>query len=329
MPTKKKTFQQLEDTPSNQLDESGNQSDILNQSEQTIQDTTKDTNLHQQEHVQEYCPPENHILEIRTMAGPTFKNLLDTLKAVLSEANIIISDKGWKISAVDSHKHAYVHLFMEASSFQFFHCKQRMVIGIDMDQLHKSVKGNSTNDLISFIVRNEEPKIFEVSYENSQTGEKTIDRLPIRTLQEYNIRDTIEFKVAAEISSHVFQKLCRDMIAQSADFIEIMVKRNKLTFINKNGPTTKIKEIPLPNHPMQDGESQPVQEEASGIFSLKFLKYFTKAASLSPKVKLYLKDYCPLLCEYSVSGLGTLRYMLSCEELDENGNVIIKRKSKH
>ncbi|RKO83004.1 hypothetical protein BDK51DRAFT_50382 [Blyttiomyces helicus] len=55
-------------------------------------------------------------------------------------------------------------------------------------------------------------------------------------------------------------------------------------------------------------------QPAKGVFDLKFLKSFAKAANLSPDVIIYLTNYSPIICEYSISGLGTLRYLLSREE---------------
>jgi Proliferating cell nuclear antigen, C-terminal domain len=52
-------------------------------------------------------------------------------------------------------------------------------------------------------------------------------------------------------------------------------------------------------------------EIIQGVFNLKFLLLFTKATSLSNTVSIYLKNDYPLILEYSVGVLGTLKFVLS------------------
>lgn len=302
----------------------------------------QDSQKHQQDVVnnfKEYIPDENHLLEVRTHAGNTFKNLLDTLKAVLNDANIIFTENGLKLASVDSNKHALVHLFMEASSFEFFHCKQRLVLGIDIEIFHRTIKTNKLNDMMCFIVRRDNPGFLEVSFENYLKGTKVSDTIELLSLKEYNIKDKIEYKIPPEMDSQSFQNICREMASFQANFLEIKSIGDNLIFSNLDGTTKRQVEVRVGNpdevtqtnvnnlnnlnsnarwqRNMGSSSSQSKSEDARGIFLLKFLKSFAKAASLSPRVRIYLKNDSPLICEYSVAGLGTLKYVLSCEDEEE------------
>jgi hypothetical protein len=48
-----------------------------------------------------------------------------------------------------------------------------------------------------------------------------------------------------------------------------------------------------------------------GVFNLKFLLLFTKATNLCNAVSIYLKNDYPLILEYSVGSLGSLKFILS------------------
>jgi hypothetical protein len=163
---------------------------------------------------------ENHLLEMRTLAGNTFRNLLDTLKAVLNDANIIFTEKGLKLAAVDTKRHALVHLFMDASSFQFYHCKQKLTLGVDIDSLHRTMKTNKSNDLMCFIVRKDNPGFLDVFFENSHKGTKVFDRLKLLSLKEYNITDKIVYRTPVpEMDSQLLQSICREMSSFQATLL--------------------------------------------------------------------------------------------------------------
>ena len=263
--------------------------------------------------LREYVPDKNHILEVRTISGNTFKNLLDTLKAVLNEANIVFSAEGLKIRAVDSERHALVDLFMHASSFEFYHCQERQVLGVDIDVLQKTIKTNKLNDLMCFIRHKDDPHVLEVSFENFQNNTKVSDWIKLMNLPEYSITDELSYPPADEMDSHGFQNICREMASFHATLLEIQCIGDELIFMNKDGMTRRRVVVRVSTRDDPEGARKP-REDARGIFLLKFLKSFAKAASLSPRVRIYLKTGLPLICEYDVANLGKLKYLLGSEE---------------
>ena len=254
----------------------------------------------------DYVPNEDHLLEVRTVSGNTFKNLFDTLKAVLTEANIVFTDKGLKVAAIDTKKNALVHLFMDAKSFEFYHCKEKLVLGVDIDLFHKTIRTNRMNDLLCFVVHKDDTRCLEVSFENFQKGTRVCDKIQLLSLPEYQIADKIEYNPPPEIDSQSFQTICREMSGFHATKLEIMCSGDEITFSNLDGITKRQVSIKIDN---VEGST----EVTRGVFSLKFLKSFAKAANLSNRVRIYLQNDNPLICEYSVAGLGTLKYVLTSE----------------
>jgi proliferating cell nuclear antigen PCNA len=290
----------------------------------------------------EYVPDPNHTLEVRTSAGKTFKDLLDSLKAVLTRGNIIFTDKGLKFAAVDKNRHALVHLVMEASNFTFYHLKKpRLVLGVDIEQLHRSIRTNKLNDQMCFVLDQREPAFLQVSYDNPQKKSNTVDKIRLLNLEESNFIDEMEYRQPPQMDSHDFQGICREMAGFRANYIEISRVKEELIFRNLDGDTFRTVRVEITptetvynfdtqndgvdnahggeNKKEDDGAqcdpSEP-EEEASGIFLLKFLKSFAKAANLSPHFNIYLRNNAPLICEYNVAGLGTLRYVLSPEDVE-------------
>ncbi len=53
------------------------------------------------------------------------------------------------------------------------------------------------------------------------------------------------------------------------------------------------------------------QEIIQGIFSLKYLSIFTKCTNLCSSVEIYLKNSYPIILQYSIASMGTVRLCLA------------------
>ena len=52
----------------------------------------------------------NHIVDIKTVQSSAIKVLVEALKEILNDANLIIDDKGIKLIAMDSTHTVLIHL---------------------------------------------------------------------------------------------------------------------------------------------------------------------------------------------------------------------------
>ena len=269
--------------------------------------------------LKDYEPDENNVLEVRTISGNVFKNLLDTLKVVLHEANLVFTEKGLKLASVDAHQHAVVYLQMAFTAFQYYHIKQKQVLGVDIDVLHRSMKTNRFNDMMCFIVRKDERHILEIIYENSAKKTRVVDRIVLKLLPECRILDGIPYGPPAEFDSVIFQNICREMTvaAFGANYLEIESTGGQIMFRNKDGSTKREVIIRLDEN---EDIKYTEEDRAIGVFKLGFLKSFAKASNLSNKVRIYLQTGDPLILEYDVSNFGTLKYLLRPEREQNSDN---------
>jgi hypothetical protein len=92
----------------------------------------------------------------------------------------------------------------------------------------------------------------------------------------------------------------------------------QLVFRNLDGTTQRTVIVNIGDEYGQENvqENEKKSDDARGVFLLKFLKSFAKAANLSPRVKIFLQNDSPLICEYPISDHGTLKYVLSSEDND-------------
>ena len=99
---------------------------------------------------------ENYCLEIKTVQASTIKILIEALKEILSDTVIIVNEQGIKICTMESSRIILVHLKLEASKFEYFHCDGEKLIGINMLNLNKIIKTINNNDTLTLFMNVDE-----------------------------------------------------------------------------------------------------------------------------------------------------------------------------
>ncbi|KAJ3079190.1 hypothetical protein HK102_003965 [Quaeritorhiza haematococci] len=257
----------------------------------------------------DHVPNETYCMEFKTVKSAIFKNLIKSLKFVLNEGNLVFTKHGMKMAAVDPRKIALVHLQIDESSFEFYHCDEDIVAGVDIGHLHRIVKTINANDTLSFFIDRHDKCKLGISLHNAEKQREVRYQLKLLQLTQYTITDSIEYDhYPPEVSSQEFQKICRDMASMGAQVVEIRNVNRQLIFKALGGIAEHkviVNIVPM------SGEVQVPSSVVQGTFLIKFLIAFAKATHLSPRVKILLKNNCPLIIEYNVSSLGMLQYVLS------------------
>ena len=103
---------------------------------------------------------KKHIVDIKTVQSIAIKILCESLKEILTDANLIIDENGIKLIAMDSTKSVLIFLKLESSKFESFYCKERIKIGINFLNLFKLIKTiNNSDTLTLFIHENDTNKL--------------------------------------------------------------------------------------------------------------------------------------------------------------------------
>ena len=71
----------------------------------------------------------NHIVDIKTVQSSAIKVLVEALKEILNDANLIIDDTGIKLIAMDSTHSVLVHMKLESTNFESYVCKKKIKCG--------------------------------------------------------------------------------------------------------------------------------------------------------------------------------------------------------
>lgn len=277
-------------------------------------------------------PHPDHILELRTINGSTFKGIMESLKNVLNDANLVFTEKGLRMTMIDSHGLCASFLSMDSSYFELYHCTlKKLILGVDIHWLYKVIKPLRMQDILMFVVHKDEQNVLRIIMENTEKATRAVHKVKLKLLEEeqYEINDKFQFEFdfpPPEIDSNYFQSICRNLHAINAKEVEITYTGDRLRFRGIEGETDSEFAIAVDSG---FGDEYNFEEgrEIKGSFLLDYLHNFTKAAHhLSKTVRIALQPDNYLLIEYEMKDTNisnthnSLRYLLCQYDKEQHGH---------
>uniref|UniRef100_A0A6C0KZ00 Proliferating cell nuclear antigen PCNA N-terminal domain-containing protein n=1 Tax=viral metagenome TaxID=1070528 RepID=A0A6C0KZ00_9ZZZZ len=254
---------------------------------------------------------ENYILNLKTEQAGAFRILIEALKEILTEANFIFDESGVKLMAMDSTHTILIHMKLEGINFEYYHCPEKVVVGVNMLNFFKLIKtmGNSET-LTLFVEKNNENKL-GILINNNEKNSQTTYKLNLLDIDDkpFNIPPA-EFETELSLPSGDFQKIIRDMV-NIGENIEIKSVGEQL-ILNCSGDFASQETIlGETNNGLKFNQTSPKELPIQGMFSLKYLILFTKCTNLCNQINLYIKNDYPLIIRYSVASLGDIKLCLA------------------
>jgi proliferating cell nuclear antigen len=256
-------------------------------------------------------PNEEYCLEIKTVQSSTIKVLIEALKEILTDTVIEITEEYIKICTMDSSHIILIHLKLDADKFEYFYCEGKKLIGINILNLNKIIKTINNNDTLTFYMYKNDVNHLCIKLENVEKNTKRITKLNLLDLENTNFEiPSARFNTVITLPSNDFQKICRD-INNLSEYVEIKNVNNQLIFDCLGDFCSQ--EIVISDSDqtvMGDGSNEIFQ----GVYNVKYLVLFTKCTNLSNTVELYLKNDYPLIIQYTVGSLGSVKLCLAPQQ---------------
>lgn len=262
-------------------------------------------------------PDKDNIFELRTVQGACIRSLVEVLKEILTDINIIIQPPdpetgfagGMKLMAMDNSNVALIHLQLEGDKFEVFKCEESLVLGINMLCMFKLVKSIGNNDVLTMFINRNNTNQLGIRIENTDKKSKTTFHLKLLDIDDERITvpdaliEQMVFMPALD-----FQRMIRDMSGIGTTVV-INVQGGLMTLTCEGDFATQITQISTDadDSDMADNNETVIE----GKFSLKFLNAFAKAVSLCSLVELYMRRDYPLILLYRIANLGKLKFALS------------------
>ncbi|WP_152043575.1 DNA polymerase sliding clamp [Salinigranum salinum] len=237
-----------------------------------------------------------------TIQAAHLKIVLSSLRALVDEARIRVTEDGLTVRAVDSANVAMDDLELKAAAFESFEASPG-TLGLNLDRLADPVRLASKDDLVQLFLDPESGKLIVVvdglRYSMACIDSKTIRAEP--TLPEFDL------PVVVTVDRDVLQRGVKaaDLVA---DHVRLRMEAGADALVIKAEGDADAVTLEL------DGDDIEVLAagDASTLFSLDYCKKLVRTIPAGTPVTLDLGEDFPLILSYELAdGDGTITRMLA------------------
>jgi len=254
---------------------------------------------------------DDYILEIKTIQSSAIRILVEALKEILTDTNIIFDETGIKLITTDSTKTVLIHMKLDANKFESYHCKSTIKCGICMLNLFKLIKTISNNDTLTLYITKHDRNKLGIIINNPDKKSQTRYELNLLDINEESLSPPpVEFETEIAYPSSDFQKIIRDMINIGTN-VEIKSVGNSLILSCDGDFANQETILQTSDEGLKYISGNSDNNVIQGVFSLKYLLLFTKCTNMCNQIKLYIKNDYPLIIQYSVASLGYIKLCLA------------------
>lgn len=254
----------------------------------------------------------DNVLTVKTIQVSIIRTLMTALKDILLESNIVFQPDGIRITNTDKTHTILVHLFLDATKFEFYECKYpKIVICANIINLHRLINASDAGDTLTMYIEKNDYKDGSVDhlslkFENGDIKQCKIHKLFLNELDPEEIEyPVISYSSVINMPSSDFQKIIRDLTALGEKLVITSVS-NELIF-KCHGKFSHTEIHRGERDSSMEFVTKPAGKIVQGEYSLKHLNSFVKCTNLCGQVELYLENDLPLIVKYNVASLGIIK----------------------
>ena len=98
---------------------------------------------------------------VKTVQSTAFRTLVDAMKEIVADTNIVFDERGIMVKAVDDPQNAMVHLRLHADQFEEYICEGTHVCGVALLHLHRLLKTMASTDVLMIYMRRSMRSVLE------------------------------------------------------------------------------------------------------------------------------------------------------------------------
>ena len=256
------------------------------------------------------------VLELKTTQSSIFKILIEALKEVVVEANIVFTTDTMKIAKQNVSETVYINVelkaenFAESGFYKYNHNQEQLVIGVNIMNLFKLLKTLNNDDILTFYIEDENMGVLNIRLENNSKATITKYQLSLIDINEETfdiLPETFETVITYNATS--FQKIIKDMSNLHATHVDIKSYNRQLIFTGQGDFATQETTIG------EDTDDIKFNKNTEEIFQGKYLTAnltsFTKCTNLCNNITMKLKNDYPLMITYTAGSLGKITLLIA------------------
>tara|TARA_R110002074_G_scaffold402039_2_gene602934 strand:- start:192 stop:992 length:801 start_codon:yes stop_codon:yes gene_type:complete len=255
----------------------------------------------------EYC------LQISTLQSTAIKILVEALKDILTDVNFVFNETGIKLITTDPTKTVLIHMKLGSDKFEKFYCPDQIICGVNILNLHKLIKTITTLDTLTLYIKKNNLNKLGIQINNNDKKTQTVYELNLLDIDAEDMKiPPVSFDSELSFPSSDFQKIIRDMV-NIGDVIDITSysKTLKLTCKGDFASQETVMHETEEEGTISFNHENNTENIVQGSFSLKYLILFTKCTNLCNLINIFLKNDYPLIIQYNVAQLGTIKLCLA------------------
>lgn len=223
--------------------------------------------------------------------GFKFKNIIESIKDLLTDINVYITKDGLRISAMDSCHVSIIKCIIDSTMFDEFRCETDSCIGLSIINLYKILKCMDHDD--SLTLYSTDTHLVIIFHSDSRHSEFQLNLFDLET-EDLEIPDDIEYDVNIKMLSQEFTKTITTL-ATIGDTCTINCNSEEVV-LNTSGDIGDVN-IKLESNSEKE-QSISVSNDTNESYTLKYLSMFTKASLLNPNVVINMAIGMPLQLSY-------------------------------
>jgi proliferating cell nuclear antigen PCNA len=211
---------------------------------------------------------------------------------------------------MDKNQSLMVDLFLDKNKLEEYYCPQMIQIGISIPNFFKLLKTMNSNNVLTLYMLKKNQSALEIvidSNDSNQRVEFTLDLMDLDSDKDLGFPED-DYKLVLDMPSSEFKQICQNTKSIETKQIKITYSKGVYTFSAKgNIGSQKITRVAHKGVDEKDIDDNEIYE---ATYDLDKLSCFTKCASITKNVKIYLGNDLPLICEYELS-CGVLNLLLA------------------
>lgn len=261
------------------------------------------------------------MFEARLVQGSILKKIIESVKDLVTEANLDCASTGITLQAMDSSHVSLVALNLRSDGFDKFVCEKSVSLGLNLALLSKVLKCADNDDVITIRASDSD----SITFMFESKGQEKLSEFEMKLMEidadHLGIPNT-DYKCNIKMPSSEFQKICRDL-AVLGETATIACSKEGVKFsVDGDAGTGNITRRQNVDSDKKEHEHTIIdmEEPVALKFALQYLSSFAKATPLSPQVHLHMSPGVPLVVEYPIENMGGVRFYLApkIEEADDD-----------
>jgi proliferating cell nuclear antigen len=260
------------------------------------------------------------MFEARMAQASLLRKVLDAVRDLVSDANLECAEDGIALKALDTSHVAVVLVFLERSGFETYTFDGPLKLGLNLTSLSKILKCGNGDDALVLRTIDSEPDLLHVVFDGGSRERDARFDVKLMDLDSDDLEvPATEYAASVKLPSGEFTRICKDLSTIGED---VMITVENET----GGPACSFKTsgdigaADLTCRPSTEGmfvTEVECTDRFTGFFTLKYLSAFAKATPLAPYVKLHMLKGTPMLVEFTLVGIGYIRYYVGAK-VDED-----------